>query len=286
MLPIFFGLLSALSWGAGDFAGGLASRKASPYRVLFLAELAGLVLILALAVGSGEPFPAPDVWVWGGAASLVGTLGLLFLYRALSSGRMTVAAPLSALISAVVPVAVGFVTQGNPGLATIAGFALALLAVAMISGGGSLNYPCRPRRDFRQLLTPEIWQPLLAGIFFGLYFVLMYTATRTAFFWPLVSARLAGTIAIAAYALVARQPMMPGREVWRLCLVSGVLDVGGNVFYVLSSQAGRLDVAAVLAALYPATTVLLAWGILNERISRLQLAGILLALFAIVLLTI
>jgi len=278
LLPVFFGLISALSWGAGDFAGGLASRKASPYRVLFLAELAGLALILTLAVISGEPFPRPEAWAWAATASLVGTVGLLFLYRALSSGRMTIAAPLSALLSAVVPVAVGFATQGNPGAVTFAGFALALVAVAMISGDGSLNY--------RQLLTPEIWQPLLAGLFFGLYFVLMHRATQTAFFWPLVSARLAGTIAIAAYALIARQPLMPGREVWRLCLVSGVLDVGGNAFYVLSSQAGRMDVAAVLSALYPATTVLLAWVILKEHISRLQAGGILVALLAIVLLTV
>jgi drug/metabolite transporter (DMT)-like permease len=151
------------------------------------------------------------------------------------------------------------------------------VAVVLISGDGSLS--------FRQLLTREIWQPLLAGVFFGIYFVLMHRATQTAFYWPLVSARLAGTIAIAAYALIARQPLLPGREVWRLCLVSGALDVGGNAFYVLSSQAGRLDVAAVLAALYPATTVLLAWVILHERISRLQTGGILLALFAIILLT-
>jgi drug/metabolite transporter (DMT)-like permease len=278
LLPVFFGLLSALSWGAGDFAGGLASRKASPYRVLFLAELAGLVLILALAAVSGEPFPSPGVWAWGATASLVGTVGLLFLYRALASGRMTIAAPLSALLSAVVPVTVGFVTQGNPGAVTFAGFVLALVAVMLISGEGSLK--------FRQFLTPEIWQPLLAGVFFGLYFVLMHRATQTAFYWPLVSARLAGTIAIAAYALIARLPLLPGREVWRLCLVSGALDVGGNAFYVLSSQAGRMDVAAVLAALYPATTVLLAWAILHEHISRLQTAGIILALFAIILLTI
>jgi drug/metabolite transporter (DMT)-like permease len=278
LLPVFFGLLSALSWGAGDFAGGLASRKASPYRVLFLAEFAGLVLILALAAVSGEPIPSPGVWAWGAAASLVGTVGLLFLYRALASGRMTIAAPLSALLSAVVPVTVGFVTQGNPGAVTFAGFVLALVAVMLISGEGSLK--------FRQFLTPEIWQPLLAGVFFGLYFVLMHRATQTAFYWPLVSARLAGTIAIAAYALIARLPLLPGREVWRLCLVSGALDVGGNAFYVLSSQAGRMDVAAVLAALYPATTVLLAWAILHEHISRLQTAGIILALFAIILLTI
>jgi len=100
-----------------------------------------------------------------------------------------------------------------------------------------------------------------------------------------VNARLVGTLVMLGYGLALRGPILPRRESWRLALLAGVLDVGGNVFYVLASQTGRLDVAAVLGALYPALTVLLAWLVLKEHISRSQTFGILLAFVAITLLT-
>jgi drug/metabolite transporter (DMT)-like permease len=277
LLPILYGLISAISWGAADFSGGLASRKSPAYQVLFLSELAGVFPLVILSLAVGDPMPSLSAWVWSGLASTVGTVGMLILYRSFAEGRMTIAAPVSALLAAVVPVFAGALMQGLPGYLTIAGFLLAFVAVWIISQDGSAANLRISLRDLRL--------PLISGIFFGLYFVLIHQATREAHFWPLVSARAAGTLVMLGYGLALRGPILPGRQAWRLALLAGVLDVGGNVFYVLSSQLGRLDVAAVLGALYPALTVLLAWLLLKEHISRLQTLGILLALTAIALLT-
>lgn len=277
MLAVFYGLLSALGWGAADFTGGLASRKAKPYQVLFLAEAAGLVPLLVVTLLLREPLPGFSVWAWSASASVVGTVGLLFLYRALAEGNMTIAAPVSALLAAVVPVVVGGLTEGLPAPPTLLGFLLALISIWVISQSGE-------SRDIRlNLQTLRI--PFAAGLFFGFYFVMIHQATREAFFWPLVSARLAGTLVMAVYALVMRGPALPGRSLWPLVALGGVLDVTGNVFYVLASRVGRLDVAAVLGSLYPASTVLLAWIILKEKLTSMQWIGVLLALAAITLLT-
>jgi drug/metabolite transporter (DMT)-like permease len=190
---------------------------------------------------------------------------------------MTIAAPVSALLAAVVPVVVGGLTEGLPAPATLLGFLLALISIWVISQSGE-------SRDIRlNLQTLRI--PFAAGLFFGFYFVMIHQATRQAFFWPLVSARLAGTLVMAVYALVMRGPALPGRSLWPLVALGGVLDVTGNAFYVLASRVGRLDVAAVLGSLYPASTVLLAWIILKEKLTSMQWIGVLLALVAITLLT-
>lgn len=277
MLSIVYGLISALTWGAADFSGGLASRKSLAYQVLFLSEFAGVFPLVILALAVGDPRPSLSAWAWSGLASVVGTVGLLILYRAFADGRMTIAAPVSALLAAVVPVIAGAVMQGMPGYVTSAGFVLAFAAVWIISQDGSTAGLRVSLRDLRL--------PLVSGIFFGLYFVLIHQATREAYFWPLAGARLVGTLVMFGYGLALRGPILPRRESWKLAVLAGVLDVGGNVFYVLASQTGRLDVAAVLGALYPASTVLLAWLLLKEHISRLQTLGILLALTAIALLT-
>ncbi len=277
MLAVFYGLLSALGWGAADFTGGLASRKAKPYQVLFLAEAAGLVPLLILTLVLREPLPGLSVWLWSASASIVGTVGLLFLYRALAEGNMTIAAPVSALLAAVVPVVVGGLTEGIAGPLTLLGFLLALLSIWIISQNGET-------RDIR-LNLQTLRLPFAAGLFFGFYFVMIHQATREAFFWPLVSARLAGTLVMSIYALAMRGPVLPARSLWPLVALGGVLDVTGNVFYVLASRLGRLDVAAVLGSLYPASTVLLAWVLLRERLTRLQWIGVLLALASIILLT-
>jgi drug/metabolite transporter (DMT)-like permease len=276
LLSIIYGILSAGTWGAGDFIGGLASRRTSPYRVLFLAELAGMIPFTLLAVLLREPLPPTSDMFLGAGSSLLGLMGLLFLYRALAGGQMTIAAPVSALFAALIPVVFGFFALGAPSTTTLIGFALAFAAVWLISQTEFTNL----RFGLRELQIP-----LISGLFFGLYFLTLHRATLNAFFWPLAAARLAGFVALGLYALIARQPALPPREIWGLSIVNGILDIGGNAFYVLAAQTGRLDVAAVLSALYPASTVLLAWIFLKERITWLQAFGVLLAFIAIILFT-
>ena len=277
MLSILYGLVSAIGWGAADFIGGFASRRNSPYRVLFLAELSGLILLWIIAFSIGEPIPALYAWLWSGIASGMGTYGLILLYRALAEGQMTVAASVSALLAACIPVVVGSVTEGLPEPLTILGFILALVSIWAISQS-------REHSDWRMNLR-ALLPPLFAGIFFGFYFVAIHEATRESLFWPLVSARLAGTLVMLCYALIKRSPAMPDRPLWPLVSLGGMLDVTGTAFYILSARAGRMDVAAVLSSLYPGATVILAALILKERISLIQKLGVLSALIAILLLT-
>jgi drug/metabolite transporter (DMT)-like permease len=189
---------------------------------------------------------------------------------------MSIAAPVSALFAALIPVVFGVFTLGLPATPTLIGFGLALLAVWLVSQTDMTGW----RVSLRDLRLP-----LLAGLFFGSYFLIIHRATLNAFFWPLASARFAGFVAFGLYALIARKPALPPRDLWGFCIVNGVLDIGGNAFYVLAAQAGRIDVAAVLGALYPASTVLLAWIVLKERITWLQGVGVVLAFIAIVLFT-
>ncbi|NTW11983.1 MAG: DMT family transporter [Anaerolineales bacterium] len=284
MLPILYGLVSATAWGAADFIGGLASKRTSPIRVLFLAEIAGFIPFMLLAIVLREPIPPAGDLLTGAFASLVGLAGLIFLYRALAEGQMTIAAPVSALFAAVIPVIFGSLTLGLPSTATLIGFGLAFLAVWLISQTDSTNWRFS-LSDTSTSLSTSLRLPLISGFFFGFYFIVLHRATLNAFFWPLTAARFAGFVALGLLALVTRQPAMPPRETWALCILNGIIDIAGNGFYVLSAQTGRIDVAAVLGALYPAGTVLLAWLILKERISAIQTMGIVLAFIAIVLFT-
>ncbi|HEY2980180.1 MAG TPA: DMT family transporter [Anaerolineales bacterium] len=277
MLSILFGIGSALCWGAADFTGGLASKRAQSYHVLILSEAAGLLPVIVMAIVANESIPPLAAWLWSGAASVLGTFGLLILYRALATGQMTVTAPVSALLAAAVPVLVGVFIDGLPDWATFLGFGLALAAIWTISQTGA---GADWRVNFRELRLPFI-----AGIFFGSYFVLIHQATHVAFFWPLINGRLLGTLVMLGYAGALRGPMLPPRQVWPLAILSGLVDVAGSVCYILAARAGRMDVAAVLAALYPGSTVILAWIFLKERISRPQIFGIMLALAAIALMT-
>jgi drug/metabolite transporter (DMT)-like permease len=276
LLSILYGILSAATWGAADFLGGLGSKRTSPYRILFLAEIAGMIPFTILALLLREPMPSAGDMLIGAGSSLIGLMGLLFLYRALASSQMTIAAPVSALFAAIIPVVFGFFALGVPSTSTLIGFALAFAAVWFISQTDMTNW--------RFSLT-DLRLPLFSGLFFGLYFLTLHRATLNAFFWPLAAARFAGFVALGIYALLTRQPGLPPRNLWGFSIVNGILDIGGNAFYVLAAQTGRLDVAAVLSALYPASTVLLAWIVLKERITWTQTLGVLLAFIAIVLFT-
>jgi uncharacterized membrane protein len=272
--PILLGLLSALTWGAGDFNGGLAAKRSNPYGVVAVAHTISLGLLLALVPLLGESVPPLNDLLWSGAAGLAGAIGLLLLYRALAQGRMSVAAPVSALLAAASPVLVGIFRDGSPGAWVLLGFILALAAVWLVSGGEGLI-----------IRFDDLRQPIIAGIAFGAFFIFLERASQTSLLWPLVAIRIVSVSSLLGYAVLTRQPWLPKRESLVPIILSSVLDTVGNAAYALSARTGRLDVAAVLGSLYPGATVLLAWVFLKERISRIQAIGIVLALGAIVMLT-
>lgn len=272
--PIALGLAAALTWGAGDFSGGFATKKTNAYGVVMLAHIFSMGLLLAVAFVLREPFPPLSSWLWGGAAGFGGAVGLLLLYTALANGRMSVAAPVSALVAAGIPVVVAAFTDKLPPLLVIIGFVLALAAIWLVSGGGSVDFN-----------LAELRLPVIAGVAFGFFFMTLHLASGESVLYPLIAVRIVSISSLLIYSLITRQPILPTRESIFPILMSGLLDTLGNGAFALAAQLGRVDVAAVLSSLYPGSTVLLAWILLKEHITRQQMLGILAALAAIVLIT-
>jgi len=272
-----FGLASAASWGAGDFCGGVATKRAGGYEVVIGAQFVGVIGFLALALATGETPPGTVDLIWCGVAGVAGAVGLLALYRALAEGRMGVAAPVSGMLSAAVPAIASAMVEGLPRQLTLAGFVLALVAVWLIArtGPGSND----------AIHVRQLGLPILAGFGFGLFIVIIGRASGSAVFWPLVAARAASLTVLPIIARLNGQSIWPPRHALLPVAIAGVFDAGGNAFLVMAAHAGRLDVAAVLSSLYPAGTVLLAWLILKERISRWQFAGLVTAFVAIAAIT-
>lgn len=280
MLSIVFGLLSALTWGAGDFTGGLGTRKEGPLRTVFYASVVGLIAVLITAFVSGEIFPEVPSILFAMLAGVFGCVGLLLLYAAMAKGLMSIAAPVSALLAAALPVLVGSLTEGLPETLTMIGFGFALFAVWMVS---------QSEGGVKDLLShlADLKLPLLAGMGFGFYFVLMHNATGNGhIFWPMVASRTASVLLLLVYMGITRTSFrITDMSALPVISLNGVLDLTGNGFFILAAQAGRLDVASVLSALYPGSTVMLAWIFLHERLTRNQWVGIAAALIAIVLMT-
>ena len=271
------GLASAASWGAGDFSGGLAARRSPLLGVLLWGQLAGTTLVAALAIMTREGAPSAASLAWAVAAGAVGAVGLAALYRGLAVGRMAVVAPTSAVLSAAIPVAWGTLSEGPPSATRMAGFGLALLGIWLVARVGVVGE--------RAARPAGLGLALLAGVGFGGFLIFMHLGARSGTFWPLAAARGTAFLLVVAAALAHRGAWRPAAGALPLVLLSGALDAGGNALFVLASQAGRLDVAAVLASLYPASTVLLAAALLRERVSGTQALGIATALGAIALIT-
>jgi drug/metabolite transporter (DMT)-like permease len=271
---VVFGLGASISWGTGDFSGGLASRRAHVYTVVLSVYVVGVALLPILALLWREPLPSWRDALWGASAGLVGTLGLTAFYRALAIGRMGIIAPITAVLAATLPVIFSAFALGLPRPLQLAGFGLALLSVALVS---------RPERLAGR--PAGLGLALLAGLGFGGFFILIGQVSARAVFWPLTSARIASLLFMIVFVRTRGEPMLPKKPVFPLILLAGALDVAGNVFFILAAHAGRLDVATILSSLYPAVTVLLAALIPRERVSRIQAVGIALALAAILLIS-
>ena len=281
LLAVAYGLASAAVWGAGDFSGGLATKRGNVYVVVLLAQVVGLICLLALALLLEGALPSVRDLLFGALAGLAGVIGILSLYTGLAQGRMGVVAPTTAVLTASIPVIVGISTDGLPSSLVLVGFGLAVTAVWLLSGGGKAD---GIRRD-------ELGLALLAGLGFALFFVFIDQISAGVIFWPLTAARMASVPLLLLFILGRRQ--WQGKQTARLphsllpiIALSGILDSGGNYFFALATQSGRLDIAAVLASLYPASTVLLARLILKETLGPRQWLGVGVALIALILIAV
>jgi drug/metabolite transporter (DMT)-like permease len=198
-----------------------------------------------------------------------------FLMRGFAAGRMGVVAPVSAVLAAAIPVIFAALTEGLPNGVQVAGFGLALVGIWMLS---------RPEKFGGR--PAGLGMALLAGLGFGSFFTVMGQISEEAVFWPLVAGRTIACLLMVGIALAGRRRLVPTRAPLGLLALAGVLDAGGNLFFLLGSQSGRLDVVAVLASLYPAVTAILAGLVAGERMASLQVAGMITAILAIVLITV
>lgn len=275
---ILFGIASALTWGAGDFAGGIASKRSSPYAVVIWGDIVGMTVVSALAWAVGDPFPSRGSVVYILLSSFCGAIGIIILYRALAGGQMSIAAPVSALMAAVIPVFVGVIVDGWPKWLTMVGVVMALVAIWLVAR--------TEREGVHRIHWADVRMPLLAGVLFGLFFIFIHKASSESVLWPAVLLRISSAILLAVIALFTRSSFAIPRNQWWLIVFVGIFDIAGNIFYVLSAQTGRMDIAAVIGSLYPGMTVALAWVILKEKISTWQTVGIALALTAIVMISV
>jgi drug/metabolite transporter (DMT)-like permease len=274
-------LVSALCFGISDFSGGIAARRVPATMVVLVSNALSLVLaLLAVALLPGSAYHATDM-VWGAAGGAVGVVGVVLLYRGLAIGPMAVVAPLTAVLSAIVPVVVGTARGERPGVIAFAGVALAIPAMAMISREATATAdPTTSSHRAAGLSRAALVSALCAGLSFGGFFVLLAQTGSDGGAWPLVGQRASSVLilVIVSGAIVARgaRPVRSGRTLM-LALIAGVTDFAANLAYVLATHRGLLALVAVISSLYPATTVLLARAVLGERLGRHQAVGLALA---------
>lgn len=273
-LAAMLALTAATCWGSGDFVGGLATRRFGTFRSILVIFTVGMVALVILAVIHVEPLPPLADLAWGALAGLLGLVGLGFLFRGFATGKMGIVAPVSAVLGTAIPVIFNALTEGLPGELQLVGFAVALVGIWLLARPESLSgHPA------------GIGMAVIAGLGFGAFFIALDQIGETAVFWPLVAGRVAACIVLVATTLVTHQSMQLRQAPLRLLILAGVLDVAGNLFFLLAVQSGRLDVTAVLGSLYPAVTAILARLVIKECLARERMIGVGAALAAIVLIT-
>jgi uncharacterized membrane protein len=276
-VAVFLGLLVALSYGAGDFLGGLSARQIAPLVVVQRSQLVGLGLLVVLVAVVPEQDPIAADLARGAAAGAIGAVGVGLLYRGLAVGAMAIVAPITAVGAAVLPVAWGLGSGERPGGLALTGVGLALVAVALISSAvdpGVAGGSSRAR---------EVGLALVAGAAFGGVFVCLGNTSADSGMWPVFAARVA-SVGLASLVLLARREravVPPGSRL--VVAATGALDVTANAMFLLAARSGLLSLAAVVSSLYPAGTVVLARVVLHERITTRQQAGLALALTGVVL---
>ncbi len=313
--PILLGLASALTWGGADFAGGMAAKRGNPGTIVFVAHGISLSILCGLILLT-HPQPLGGIgWAWGLLSGAAGGIALMLFYEALAEGAMGLSAALAGVLTAALPVGVSIIRKGPPGAWQMAGFLTAAVAIGLIAWSPELPVESHSSQEtsLRSLVLAAS-----AGLGFGVQLVVLHLASANgSVLRALTLSRAGGAAAGATAMLIAlvrgrgglvdaqprmvrieadhkadykanqneRQRLSPARAFLGLAVLAGLLDTAGNGLYMSAALAGRLDVAAVLASLYPGATILLAIWLLHERATRTQAAGMALALVAVALIS-
>jgi drug/metabolite transporter (DMT)-like permease len=275
LLAIALALGASLSWGLGDFLGGLTSRRVHVLTVLVLSQVAGLAAAVVWLAASDDGFPGWSATALAAAAGASGCLGIASLYRGMAIGAMGIVAPISA-VSAVFPFAVGVGSGERPSALQVAGILLALAGVAVAS---------REPKDQGGGAVAGLGLALMAAVGFGFYFVLADRAADESVPYAVATARGASLLLAFVAVMVVGISMRPGRALLPVLAVAGLCDVGANMLFSLVTTRGFLSIVSVLAALYPVVTVTLAALVLHERVARTQRLGVAGALVGAALIT-
>lgn len=264
-MEIVFAAAAAWVYGLGDFCGGRASRRLDSVSVTFYGQLFGVLLLVVALVAFGDPVAPLVDWGWGALAGVSGLIGLGLLYYCLANGAMTVVGPLTAVVSAVLPVIVGFALGERPSALALVGIVAALVGIVLVTGAvGTPHLPTAPR---------IIVLTALGGVGFGLLYVFLGQTSEESGMWPLASARIV-SIGLAAVVVIGRRRRGDVGRITRFAVLAGVFDMAGNVLFVLASREGLLSLVSVITALYPVSTILFAVRFDHERLSRSQVTGL------------
>jgi drug/metabolite transporter (DMT)-like permease len=267
--PTTFSLAAVFAWGASDFIGGYASRRANAFVLTAIAHFSGMVLVATLALANHSLFPSCTAIAWALVAGVSGGGALGIFYRALATGRMGLTAPVAAVLGAAIPTAFGMFREGLPQAAQIIGFALAATGIWLISRTEDDSHP------------EGIGMAALAGIGFAGYYLCIKQAGDASAFWLAAVSKVSSFALTGAVVLLGRSAREIDRRGITLGVSAGWLDIIGSVLFIRASQTGRLDAAVVLSSLYPAVTVLLARLILKEHFTRWKALGMVAALLAV-----
>jgi drug/metabolite transporter (DMT)-like permease len=270
VLAIALAAGSSLVYGFSDFLGGLKSRSLPLLSVLLVSQTGALVLLLVIALGSGEGPPGGSYLAYGALAGLAEAVGVAALYRGLSIGTMSIVAPIAAT-APVVPILAGAAIGELPSATQSGGILLAAAGVAIIS------YTA-PEADTSKVVGPSVLFGLLTALGFGGFFVAMDAASEGSVTWGLLSARVVAVVAFVTAFVVLRRPLAVRRSELPVLVSIGALIVAADTLYAVASTKGLLSVVAVLSSLYPVVTIALARVYLQERVQRLQQLGIAVAL--------
>jgi len=270
-MGILLALLASMFTGTGDFLGGLASRGGSVWGVGTWNHVAGAVVIPVLALALGGEITL-ELLVWGSAAGIAGAIGVVALYAGFTRSTMSVVSPIAAVGAAIWPVLWSMAFGDIPGGLVLIGIAVGIVAIWVVSGGSRTTLAAD---------TDGLKYGVISGLGFGAMLILLSFTSDGSNVWALLPARISGAVFLIILASRLGQPLHLPRRSLLLAVFAGIATVVGNGLFVISAGLESLAVATVLAAMFPATTVLLAWLVLQERLTPRRMAGLALALVAV-----